>query len=65
MTDTEMTAALRGDPQALEQFLARTPLKRTVCPDDVANAVYFLASSESACITGVTLPVDAGHCCAG
>ncbi len=31
-------------------------------PEDVANASLFLASDEARCITGVTLPVDAGHC---
>ena len=31
-------------------------------PDDIANASLFLASDESRFITGVTLPVDAGHC---
>jgi (+)-trans-carveol dehydrogenase len=29
-------------------------------PDDVSNAVLFLASDEGRYITGVTLPVDAG-----
>lgn len=28
---------------------------------DVANAVAFLASDKARYITGVTLPVDAGH----
>ncbi|EME19882.1 mycofactocin-coupled SDR family oxidoreductase [Rhodococcus triatomae] len=31
-------------------------------PEDIANASVFLASDESRYITGVTLPVDAGHC---
>lgn len=31
-------------------------------PEDIANASLFLASEESRYITGVTLPVDAGHC---
>ncbi|MFD1815293.1 mycofactocin-coupled SDR family oxidoreductase [Rhodococcus gannanensis] len=31
-------------------------------PEDIANASLFLASDESRYITGVTLPVDAGHC---
>ncbi|MFT4269275.1 MAG: SDR family NAD(P)-dependent oxidoreductase [Xenophilus sp.] len=61
-TDTEMTACMRADPQAMASFLSRVPLKRTVHPDDVAHAVHFLASVEAACITGVTLPVDGGYC---
>lgn len=31
-------------------------------PTDIANACLFLASDEARYITGVTLPVDAGHC---
>ena len=53
---------MRSDPVALEAFLARVPLHRTTHPDDVANAVRFLASQEAACISGVTLPVDGGYC---
>jgi (+)-trans-carveol dehydrogenase len=33
-----------------------------VHPEDISNAVLFLASDESRYITGVTLPVDAGSC---
>lgn len=33
-----------------------------VYPEDISNAVLFLASDESRFITGVTLPVDAGSC---
>ncbi|GFG74544.1 mycofactocin-coupled SDR family oxidoreductase [Mycobacterium botniense] len=31
-------------------------------PEDISNAVLFLASEESRYITGVTLPIDAGSC---
>lgn len=31
-------------------------------PEDISNAVLFLASDEARYITGVTLPVDAGAC---
>jgi SDR family mycofactocin-dependent oxidoreductase len=33
-----------------------------VTPEDISNAVLFLASDESRYITGVALPVDAGSC---
>lgn len=62
ITETEMTQDTLSDPQALATFLSRVPLKRTVQPEDVANAVRFLASDGAACITGVTLPVDGGYC---
>jgi (+)-trans-carveol dehydrogenase len=31
-------------------------------PEDISNAVLFLASDEARYITGVTLPIDAGSC---
>ena len=64
ITDTGMTDGTRSDPAALAAFLSRVPLNRTARPEDVANAVRFLASGEAACITGVTLPVDGGYCAA-
>ena len=43
-----------------EMILKRTPMGRMVEPEDIANAALFLASDKARCITGVTLPVDAG-----
>jgi len=36
------------------------PLKRVTTPEDVANAVIFLASDESQNITGQEMVVDGG-----
>jgi NAD(P)-dependent dehydrogenase (short-subunit alcohol dehydrogenase family) len=36
------------------------PLQRQGRPEDVANAVLYLASERSAQVTGVVLPVDGG-----
>jgi NAD(P)-dependent dehydrogenase (short-subunit alcohol dehydrogenase family) len=36
------------------------PLEREAQPDDVANAVVFLASDRAAQITGIVLPIDGG-----
>ncbi|HLG86628.1 MAG TPA: SDR family NAD(P)-dependent oxidoreductase [Alphaproteobacteria bacterium] len=44
----------------LAELLARVPLGRLGLPDDIANAVCFLASDESAFVTGTTLLVDGG-----
>jgi NAD(P)-dependent dehydrogenase (short-subunit alcohol dehydrogenase family) len=41
-------------------FDSNMPLKRHGKPEDVANAVLFLASARAAQITGVVLPVDGG-----
>jgi meso-butanediol dehydrogenase/(S,S)-butanediol dehydrogenase/diacetyl reductase len=47
----------------LAELLARVPVGRLGSPDDIANAVCFLASDESAFVTGTTLLVDGGITC--
>ncbi|MCL2761644.1 MAG: 3-oxoacyl-[acyl-carrier-protein] reductase [Treponema sp.] len=55
---TDMTAVL---PDAVkEMMLEKIPLKRMGTPQDIANAVLFLASDDSVYITGQVLPVDGG-----
>jgi NAD(P)-dependent dehydrogenase (short-subunit alcohol dehydrogenase family) len=44
-----------------EALFAAIPLRRLGTPDDVAEAVVFLASDASSYITGVALPVDGGY----
>jgi NAD(P)-dependent dehydrogenase (short-subunit alcohol dehydrogenase family) len=51
---------LADDPTLLDRVVANYPLGRLVRPDEVANAVLFLASPAAAGITGATLAVDAG-----
>lgn len=56
--ETEMTAVLAED--TVKQWREAIPLKRGGTPDDVANAVIFLASDMSTYITGQVLNVDGG-----
>lgn len=51
---------LAKDPQIFERLVPWYPLGRIGQPEDIAKAALFLASDESAWITGVTLPVDGG-----
>lgn len=46
--------------QALAYSESRTPMPRLGRPEDVANAVTFLASDEATYMTGVNLMVDGG-----
>ena len=56
--DTDMTRSL-PDAQR-EALLARVPLGRLGSPEDIAEAVAFLASSRAGYITGATLHVNGG-----
>jgi NAD(P)-dependent dehydrogenase (short-subunit alcohol dehydrogenase family) len=46
--------------QYLREATARVPLGRIGTPEDVANAVVFLASPRAAYITGQQITVDGG-----
>jgi 2-deoxy-D-gluconate 3-dehydrogenase len=57
---TEVTAALRADPERSQALLARIPAGRWGEPSDVQGAAVFLASEAAAYLHGVILPVDGG-----
>lgn len=54
-TNTPMLA------QSNQIYIDAAPLKRLGKPEDIANAVYFLANDTAASITGVNLPVTNGY----
>lgn len=55
--DTDMNPSHGPTAETLKQFMA---LGRYGAPDDIANAVAFLASAKAKYITGSTLTVDGG-----
>ncbi len=56
--DTDMVQVLGKD--VLDELALQTPLGRLGTPEDIANAICFLASEESSFITGQVLVSDGG-----
>jgi 3-oxoacyl-[acyl-carrier protein] reductase len=64
MVETEGTSSAgitAGESDLRKQFEAQTPLGRIGRPDDIAPAAVFLASNDSAWITGETLYTAGGY----
>ena len=56
--ETDMTEAVRNAAEA--EIKKRIPVRRLGKPDDIAEAVLFLASDQASYITGQVLRVDGG-----
>ncbi|KAL8802212.1 MAG: hypothetical protein Q9200_006664 [Gallowayella weberi] len=57
----ESFSGLPDTPENRRKFLTNVPLGRLCEPSDVASACLFLASDESAFITGINMEVDGGR----
>jgi len=65
MVDKQISGLFADRDEMLKARNAASPMGRMGTAWDVAQAALFLASEESAYITGVCLPVDGGKSCAG
>ena len=59
-TDTGMLDRFTGTPENKAALIASVPIGRIGKPDDIANAVLFLATDASSFVTGQILTVDGG-----
>jgi 3-oxoacyl-[acyl-carrier protein] reductase len=50
-----------SSPEMIEEWIKLTPLQRLGQPDDIADAVAFLASNDARWITGQIIPVNGGQ----
>ena len=58
--ETGLTSHLMGDAGIVEEYRRTVPMRRMAKPEEIANAITFLASQQASYITGVNLVVDGG-----
>ena len=61
LTRSDGTGGMIENPDILRRFIAEFPLGRAGEPDDIAEAVRYLAGPESSWVTGQSFAVDGGN----
>jgi NAD(P)-dependent dehydrogenase (short-subunit alcohol dehydrogenase family) len=59
-TDTGMLTRFTGTPENKAALVANVPMERLGHPDEIADAIVFIASDKASYITGTILNVDGG-----
>ncbi len=60
LVDTPMSAPLLNNPEMRADALAAYPISRVGTPEEVAKLILYLASDESAWVTGSSFTIDGG-----
>jgi NAD(P)-dependent dehydrogenase (short-subunit alcohol dehydrogenase family) len=60
-TDTGMLTRFTGTPENKASLAAEVPMGRLGRPEEVADAIVFIASGQASYITGHIFNVDGGH----
>ncbi len=58
--ETGMLNRFTGDEEKKAALVSRVPLKRAGLPEEIAQAIVFLASDKASFITGASIAVDGG-----
>ena len=58
--ETDLNADVLGDPEVRERIEHRVPMGRVASPDELVPAVLYLASQQSAYVTGECITIDGG-----
>ena len=61
VVETPATAGMLSDEASRKNTEKLIPMGRVGQPEELANAIVFLASDEASYITGASLPVDGGR----
>ncbi len=60
MLQRDRAERMHGNPERWREFLATMPFGRAAAPEEIANAVAFLASPRSGYTSGTILTIDGG-----
>ncbi len=59
--ETPLVAGVVQTPQEYRNLADRHPMRRLAQPEEIAYGALYLASDESAFVTGIALPIDGGY----
>ena len=59
--ETPLVAGVVRTPEGYRELADKHPMKRLGQPEEIAYGALYLASDESAFVTGIALPIDGGY----